>query len=52
MTLTPDEYTALAALLQRLPMTHAEALAVRMILAKLAPPAQEPPPHEQPNGLA
>lgn len=41
--LTADEYNALISILQRAPITPAEALALRAILDKIAPPKQEQP---------
>lgn len=37
------EYNALVSVLQRAPLTQAEAVAVQMIMEKLKPVPQEPP---------
>lgn len=47
--MTEEEYNALVSVLQRAPVTQAELLALRAILAKLAPKREE---GERVNGYA
>jgi hypothetical protein len=39
--LTPEEYQALLTILNRAPITHAEVVALNLIIAKLAPEAEQ-----------
>lgn len=39
--LTPAEYQALLTIVQRAPITHAEVVALELIMAKLAPKAEQ-----------
>lgn len=45
--LTPAEYQALLTILNRAPITHAEVVALELIMAKLAPTEQTAPTDSQ-----